>query len=988
MKHSTRLSALALAMMCAAGSWADVPFKPTQFTADGGFAANTIWYNLTIGASGLRIHDNNGAEYISLDRKLTADDENLWCFVGNDAEGYKIINKQAGPGKALTAITALTGSNDGTAYAVLKDTASVATGETFRWDFSEAKKTSSGSDISVENAVFVNEHGMTANKLNNRDSRLAFWVGGYDNGSAIVVSQAESTFGVNLNSGKFTSTNPAGTYASAWASTEVNPQLTLSTGANNMSVNGTDINLASGQTKSSVYTLSAGSGYVVKGFKFSFKNAAANANEVKFTIDGKDYVVTDELQTVEVKGLDKPSAQFTLAGDNHNVLLTDFSVTVSVSYAAQEPQTDLFITDGSKPYPYRIPGIAKAHNGDLVAVSDYRICGADIGFGRVDLVGRISKDNGQTWGDEFIIKSGTGVTGAVDCGFGDPAIVADSESDEMLLISVCGNTVYGSATRQNPNRVARFRSHDNGKTWTDYEEITESIYTLFDDSSMGVIQSLFFGSGRICQSRQVKVGKYYRLYAALCARPNGNRVIYSDDFGETWHALGDINSSPAPAGDEPKCEELPDGTVVLSSRMSGGRYYNFYTYTDVAKGEGSWGTVAASNASNKGVSAVGNSTNGEILILPAVRNADKKEVYVALQSVPFGSGRANVGIYYKELADQSDYRYPDVFAANWDGSHQASYIGSAYSTMIVQANDSIGFMYEEETYGKAYTNVYKQYSLERITNGAYSYKKDVNRGEFVRPQFDTKLKRVEAMTYGDAVGMMDEQKKADMDAAISRAIEAYVANPDPQLYIDANNAIDEAVEDAKIVIDETKCYTLLNKKYPTYYWSVCDIADNTDGTKLSYNGTTSASSLAQKFVFESAGDGTWMIRSVENGSYLSGTKKINKYLIQEADKRMAGLYTVASTQDGWSVITCTSPEVSSMNSVNLSASKHIIGGSSTVDGSRWKMVPAGTTDAIGRVEASSTAAPLKIYDLQGRQLNAAPAKGVYITSDHRKHMAR
>ena len=81
MKHSTRLSTLALAMMCAAGSWADVPFKVTQLTADGGFATNTIWYNLTIGSSKLRIHDNNGAEYINLDRKLNDNDENLWCFV-------------------------------------------------------------------------------------------------------------------------------------------------------------------------------------------------------------------------------------------------------------------------------------------------------------------------------------------------------------------------------------------------------------------------------------------------------------------------------------------------------------------------------------------------------------------------------------------------------------------------------------------------------------------------------------------------------------------------------------------------------------------------------------------------------------------------------------------------------------------------------------------------------------------------------------------
>ena len=179
----------------------------------------------------------------------------------------------------------------------------------------------------------------------------------------------------------------------------------------------------------------------------------------------------------------------------------------------------------------------------------------------------MSSDYGKTWGKEFLVTRGSGVHGAVDCGFGDAALVADRESNEVLLVTVCGETVYTAqtTTRQNPNRVALLRSHDNGKTWSKFKEITESIYSLFDKSTIGPVQSLFFGSGRIFQSRKVKVGSHYRIYAALCARPNGNRVIYSDDFGNTWRALGDINVSPAPNGDEPKCEELPDGSLILSS---------------------------------------------------------------------------------------------------------------------------------------------------------------------------------------------------------------------------------------------------------------------------------------------------------------------------------------------------------------------------------------------------------------------------------------
>ena len=102
---------------------------------------------------------------------------------------------------------------------------------------------------------------------------------------------------------------------------------------------------------------------------------------------------------------------------------------------------------------------------------------------------------------------------------------------------------------------------------------------------------------------------YYRLYAALWTRDNGNRVLYSDDFGETWNSLG-YEEFPAPNGNEPKCEELPDGTVVLSSRTGGGRFFNFFTFTDINKAEGKWGTVAKSQASNNGT--FGADCTGEI----------------------------------------------------------------------------------------------------------------------------------------------------------------------------------------------------------------------------------------------------------------------------------------------------------------------------------------------------------------------------------------
>ena len=402
-----------------------------------------------------------------------------------------------------------------------------------------------------------------------------------------------------------------------------------------------------------------------------------------------------------------------------------FFLTIFLSFLASAQEgvinkTVLFQSNQTDSIPYRIPAVAELWNGALFALTDYRHCKNDIGFGRVDIHGR--RLRGRKWGQEFVFVEGTGVEGAVDCGYGDPAIVADRNSKEILVALVCGNTVYWKSTtnRQNPNRITAMRSYDGGKTWAK-EEITEQIYSLFDDAPHGCVQSCFIASGQIFQSRIVKVGSHYRLYAALTARPNGNRVIYSDDFGRTWKVLGTLDQLPVPYGDEAKCEELPDGRVVISSRAWGGRYFNIYSYSDVASGAGTWGEPAPSGRRVNGCASLENACNGGLLIIPAVRTIDKKNVYLALQSVPFGAKRANVGIYAKELPEDIESVTPEIFAAGWDMKYQISHTWSAYSTMLQKRNGNIAFYYEESHNGSdnVYDMIYCELPLEVITAGNY-----------------------------------------------------------------------------------------------------------------------------------------------------------------------------------------------------------------------------------------------------------------------------
>ena len=389
--------------------------------------------------------------------------------------------------------------------------------------------------------------------------------------------------------------------------------------------------------------------------------------------------------------------------------------------------------------PYRIPAIAVTKDGTLVAVADYRHSGTDIGVtdkGRIDLHYRISEDNGNTWTEVMPLINGKGAeaTDFMSVGYGDPCIVADRESNRVLMLSCAGNVSFQNGTRQNHQCIARFYSEDGGKSWGAPVDIAESIYSQFDGSKYGPVRSMFVASGRIMQSSTVKVGAYYRLYCAVLVRDKSakhmNYVLYSDNFGGSWSVLGDINT-PAVynTADEPKVEEMPDGRLLISSRYNGGRYYNIFTFADVALGTGVWGDAVFSGANNGGVAAKDNSTNGEVMVVPVVRTADNEPMHLLLQSLPLGPDRKNVGIYYKELESQEDYLSAYEVASNWDGVKQITNLNSAYSTMAWQKDNRLAFLYEEETHGKSnfayggYTIVYECLEIEDITNGKYSYRK-------------------------------------------------------------------------------------------------------------------------------------------------------------------------------------------------------------------------------------------------------------------------
>ena len=929
-----------LAFLAVATVWAQVPFKTTTIV-NGEFAPGTVWYTMGIGDGAKLIKDNADADHIALGVSLAkGNDDELWCFVGDATNGYSVYNKQAGVEKVLassTAMKVISGQNGtgGSTYPTMQNKNALPSGYVGAWDFSASDK------IANVKGYFMRIHG-TNYAVNNFGGlgKLAFWAEGADAGSTIVITPAEANIEILKSNGKFTSSNANGTWHAKWESDEV-AGFSLATNANNMQYSGDYIAGYSGQSGTSTYTLTAPEGLVVAGYSFDYVNTNNDSSyELTLNVNGNTYKSSATTKSVSATIEDAArTATFTQSGANKGITFSNFKVYLKLDIRVPEPAFDVFPTLTTNDIPYRIPAITTAKNGNIIAVADYRHSRADIGMatnGRIDLRARISTDNGETWGEIFDIIQGQGASGTstpnqMYVGFGDPCIVADRESDRILVISCSGNVSFPNGQRNNHQGIAHFYSTD-GKNWTAPVDRSESIYSQFDNTPYGPVRAMFVGSGKISQSKYIKVKDYYRIYCAVLVKDvNGTHVnfaLYSDDFGENWTVLGGGDVSPIPSGgDEPKADELPDGSVIISSRTSGGRIYNIFSYTDSKKAEGSWGTSKYSNASNNGTIAVSNSTNGEIMCVPVRRKSDDKKMFLALQSVPLGSGRANVGIYYKELETLADFVSPEAFAADWDGRHQSSYLSGAYSTMTLQKDNNIGFLYEEDTYGTnggGYTIVYKNYSIEYITDSAYVYDAEVNHEDIVAAGIESKI---DGLTGGGYVGCASQNSIDELTGYI----DAYKAAPSYETYEAINAAIATL---PTLEVEAGKWYRIRNsvRSNATLYL-------NPEANRVS-TAKSNVSDANQLFTFLPTGNDKEFYLYNGNYQYMLGPLGNNEVQpIVTTDKAAAGKWKISSTSAGLSSIICQNKTGGNTGLHLAGDNVRLVPWTNTADASLWYIEP-------------------------------------------------
>lgn len=307
---------------------------------------------------------------------------------------------------------------------------------------------------------------------------------------------------------------------------------------------------------------------------------------------------------------------------------------------------------------YRIPAIITAADGSLVTVADKRIEHIGDLPSKIDIVSRRSVDGGKTWSRYVTVARHDDIGGC-----GDPALVLDRNSGDILAIFSHGNGLW----QDSPAHISICRSKDNGLTWSAVKDISHQIVTTDPNGPQPIkCEGAFASSG--C-ALQLSDG---RIIFALVAREKDNPhfkvfAVYSDDGGENWK----VSANPASLdGDEAKIVQLADGSLLMSIRNRSGSFRNFSRSSD--RGVTWTSPIPAEDMPDP-------RCNGDIIRYSI---AGKE---LLLQSLPGDpKNRNNVSVYISEDGGKT-----------WPIKKTIVHKPSAYSSMTILPDGTIGILIEE-----------------------------------------------------------------------------------------------------------------------------------------------------------------------------------------------------------------------------------------------------------------------------------------------------
>jgi len=297
---------------------------------------------------------------------------------------------------------------------------------------------------------------------------------------------------------------------------------------------------------------------------------------------------------------------------------------------------------------YRIPALATAPDGHLLAVCDQRVSScADLGGNPdINIVIRTSRNHGRTWSD---------IRSVVDYPFGqsasDPSLIVDHVTGTIFLLF----NFMDHLQEPGVYYLRVIKSTDNGTTWSTPEDITSQITQPGWERDFK-----FITSGRGMQTGSGK------LVHTLVNLQKGLYLFASDNHGQSWYLM-DTALQP---GDESKVIELEDGTWMVNSRVNGAGHRHVHLSSDEGK---TWSSKAEASLADPGCNA-GLARVGERLFFSNPNSPDRRE---------------NLTL-----------RVSDDGGKTWSEGKTVCAGNSAYSSLAVLPGGDVGVLYERDDYNE------------------------------------------------------------------------------------------------------------------------------------------------------------------------------------------------------------------------------------------------------------------------------------------------
>lgn len=355
--------------------------------------------------------------------------------------------------------------------------------------------------------------------------------------------------------------------------------------------------------------------------------------------------------------------------------------------AGDGPQlVDVFVAGEDGYHTFRIPSVIANRRGQLLAFAEARK-GSAADSGNIDIVVKRSGDGGRTWSALSVVGDNGGDS------FSNPCPVVDPASGRILLLTTRNigtdkeADIIAGRSKGTP-RVWLLRSEDHGDTWSAPVDITDSTkranWTWY---AVGPGIGIRTRAGRVVVPAN---------HAVAGSGVHRSHVIFSDDFGKTWH----IGGASVDGTNESQVVQLADGRLMLNMRnhppKPDGNFRMVATSADV----GATWTPAQPDRT-----LIEPPAQASILRFTEARNGNGSRNRL-LFSNPASARRENmtVRLSYDE-------------GATWPVSQVLHAGPAAYSTLVAVPDGRIGVLFERGAKSAYERITFAAFTLEWLTAG-------------------------------------------------------------------------------------------------------------------------------------------------------------------------------------------------------------------------------------------------------------------------------